>query len=247
MQSTPGVPRTAMVLAAGLGVRMRPITLSLPKALVTVAGKALIDHSLDRLDAAGIDTAVVNMHHLADALERHLAGRSRPRIVLSDERELLLEAGGGVAKALTALGHGPFFVLNSDSLWVERGESNLARMAATWDAERMSGLLLLAPREGSIGYSGAGDFRMAADGRLARRGPTPAPFVYAGVAILDPGLFANSPRGPFSLNLIFDRALAAGRLFGSELAGQWLHVGTPEAIVEAERAAAAFAGRASLR
>lgn len=240
MPATPGLPRTAMVLAAGLGVRMRPITLATPKALVKVAGKALLDHNLDKLGEAGVATAVVNVHYLADEIERHVAERNRPRIQISDERELLLETGGGVVKALPLLGRSPFFVLNSDSFWIEPQGSNLARMAATWDPMHMSALLMLAPREHAVGFTGAGDFVIAADGQLERRKGSTAPFVYAGVAILEPDLFHETPSGPFSLNVIFDRAIAAGRLYGMPLAGTWLHVGAPAAIGEAERAITAL-------
>jgi MurNAc alpha-1-phosphate uridylyltransferase len=230
----------AMVLAAGLGTRMRPITDRLPKPLVAIAGRSMLDHALDRLAQAGVTQAVVNVHHLAEQVEAHLAGRSRPAITISDERAQLLETGGGVKKALPLLGEAPFLHVNSDSLWSERGTANLAAMIAAWDPQRMDMLLLLAPRESSVGFDGAGDFTRAPDGRLARRGQAvTAPFVYAGVAILKPGLFADTPDGPFSLNLLFDRAIAAGRLHGHRLDGLWLHVGTPDAIPLAEAAYAA--------
>lgn len=229
--------RRAMVLAAGLGKRMRPITDALPKPLVAIAGKPMLDHALDRLAEAGVEAAVVNVHYLADQIEAHLAGRLRPQVVISDERGALLETGGGVKKALPLLGEAPFFHVNSDSLWSENGVSNIAAMARAWDPAAMDMLLLLAEREGSVGFDGAGDFFRDGAGRLARRGgAATAPFVYAGVAILKPGLFADTPEGPFSLNLLFDRAIAQGRLFGHELAGRWLHVGTPEAIPLAEAA-----------
>ncbi len=229
--------RRAMVLAAGLGQRMRPITDTLPKPLVAIGGKAMLDHALDRLAEAGIEEAVVNVHHLARQIEAHLAGRKQPRITISDERAQLLETGGGVKKALPLLGEGPFFHVNSDSLWSETGPSNIAAMAAAWNPHSMDLLLLLAPRETSIGFDGAGDFFRDEAGRLTRRGRAgSAPYVYAGVAILKPELFADTPEGPFSLNLLFDRAIAAGRLHGAVLEGQWLHVGTPEAIAPAEAA-----------
>lgn len=229
-----------MVLAAGLGQRMRPITDTLPKPLVAIGGKAMLDHALDRLAEAGVAEAVVNVHHLADQIERHLAGRARPRVTISDERALLLETGGGVKKALPLLGEAPFFHLNSDSLWTEPGRSNIAAMAEAWDAAAMDILLLLAHREDSVGFDGAGDFFRDEHGRLARRGTAAsAPYVYAGVAILTPGLFADTPEGSFSLNLLFDRAIARGRLSGLVLEGRWLHVGTPEAIAPAEAAFAA--------
>lgn len=226
----------AFVLAAGLGTRMRPVTATVPKPLVAVAGKALLDHALDRVAEAGIDTAVVNVHYLADQIEGHLARRAGgPAIRVSDERGALLETGGGLRKALPLLGDGPFVVLNADSFWLEGPEPNLRRLIDRWDARRMDGLLLVAPTAASLGYEGAGDFVMDPDGRLERRGVRPAaPFIYAGVAILTPALFADTPAGAFSLNLLFDRAIAAGRLFGMALDGQWLHVGTPEAIQAAE-------------
>lgn len=242
----PAAIRRAMVLAAGLGQRMRPITDSLPKPLVEIGGKAMLDHALDRLAAVGVETAVVNVHHLADLVERHLAGRSAPRILISDERAALLETGGGVKKALPLLGREPFFHLNSDSLWIEAEDdparSNLARLAQAWDGARMDILLLLAERARSFGFEGAGDFFLDDDGRLRRRAAAPvAPFVFAGVAILKPELFDAAPEGPFSLNRQFDVAIAAGRLHGHALVGEWLHVGTPEAIPGAN---ARFAARA---
>lgn len=236
---SPAVSR-AFVLAAGLGKRMRPVTATVPKPLVEVAGKALLDHALDRVAEAGIGTAIVNVHYLADLIEGHLARRAEgpdrgPSTVVSDERAALLETGGGIRKALPLLGDAPFVVLNSDSFWLEGPASNLRRLIESWDAGRMDGLLLVAPTATSLGYEGVGDFVMDSDGRLERRGERAvAPFIYAGVAILTPSLFADTPDGAFSLNRLFDRAIAAGRLFGMRLDGQWLHVGTPEAIRAAE-------------
>ena len=227
----------AMVLAAGLGVRMRPLTDTLPKPLVPVAGKALIDHVLDRLADAGVTTAVVNVHHMADAIEKHLKGRTRPKIEMSDERGELLDTGGGVVKALKLLGDAPFFHVNSDTLWIEGVTPNLGRLAAIFDAEHMDILLLLASTTASIGYEGRGDFAMGPDGRLRRRAEREVvPFVYAGAAVLAPKIFADAPKGAFSLNLLFDRAIEAGRLFGLRLEGTWMHVGTPAAIKAAEAA-----------
>jgi len=235
MTATPPITR-AFVLAAGLGKRMRPITATLPKPLVEVAGRALLDHALDRAAEGGIRQAVVNVHYLADLIEGHVAKRkAAPEIVVSDERDRLLETGGGVKKALPLLGDDPFVVFNADSFWLEGPDSNLARLVAAWSPETMDILLLVAPTATSLGYEGAGDFVMAPDGRLERRGEREvAPFIYAGVAILKPGLFADTPEGAFSLNLLFDRAIAADRLHGLRLDGQWLHVGTPEAIAAAE-------------
>lgn len=226
----------AFVLAAGLGKRMRPVTATVPKPLVEVAGKALLDHALDRAAEAGIETAIVNVHYLPDLIEGHLARRTGgPAIQVSDERAALLETGGGIRKALPLLGDAPFVVLNSDSFWLEGPAPNLRRLIDAWDPARMDALLLVAPTATSLGYDGAGDFVMDADGRLERRGEREvAPFIYAGVAILQPGLFDDTPEGAFSLNLLFDRAIAAGRLSGMRLDGQWLHVGTPDAIRAAE-------------
>ena len=232
--------RRAMVLAAGLGQRMRPITDTLPKPLVTIGGKAMLDHALDRLAEAGVEDAVVNVHHLADKVEAHLAGRTRPRITISDERGELLETGGGIKKALPLLGSDPIFSVNSDSLWSEWGVSNIAGMAAAWAPERMDMLLLLADREESVGFNGAGDFFRDEAGRLARRGTAAtAPYVYAGVAISKPELYVHMPEGSFSLNRMFDFAIGRGRLFGHVLKGRWLHVDRPEAIAPAEAAFAA--------
>jgi MurNAc alpha-1-phosphate uridylyltransferase len=215
---------------------MRPVTATRPKPLVEVAGKALLDHALDRVAEAGIDSAVVNVHYLADLIEEHLANRKGgPVIQVSDERGALLETGGGIRKALPLLGEQPFVVLNSDSFWLEGPASNLRRLIDTWDDSRMDGLLLVAPTATSLGYEGGGDFVVDPDGRLERRSARgTAPFIYAGVAILSPALFAGTPEGAFSLNLLFDRAIGTGRLFGMCLDGQWLHVGTPEAIQAAE-------------
>ena len=232
-----------MVLAAGRGERMRPLTETRPKPLISVAGKPLLDHVLDRLASAGVALAVVNVHYLADQIEAHLAGRTSPRIVVSDEREELLDTGGGVAKALPTLGPAPFFHINSDSIWIDGVTPNLARLAETFDPAAMDALLLLAPSADSIGYAGRGDFVMTPDRLLRRRAEREvAPFVYAGAAILRPELFAGAPRGPFSLTRLFDRAAEAGRLQGLRLEGVWMHVGTPDAIAKAEAAIAASTG-----
>ena len=227
------VPRRAMVLAAGLGLRMRPLTDRMPKPLVAVGGAALIDHVLRKLAAVGVETAVVNVHYLADQIERHLAennpdGCPAPAIIISDERAELLDTGGGIVKALPCLGEAPFYSLNADTLWIDGVKPNLVRLAEQFDAARMDALLLLAATADSIGYAGRGDFIMGPDGRLRRRLEREvAPFVFAGVAILSPALFAAAPAGPFSLNILFDRAIAAGRLYGLRLEGVWMHVGTP--------------------
>jgi MurNAc alpha-1-phosphate uridylyltransferase len=232
-----------MVLAAGFGTRMRPLTDTRPKPLVEVAGRALIDHVLDRLSEAGVERAVVNVHHFADLMEAHLKRRMRPQIVVSDERGLLLGTGGGVVKALPQLGEAPFFHLNSDTIWIDGARPNLGRLAEAFDPARMDALLLLAPAEGSIGYAGKGDFIMASDGALRPRGEDgSAPFVYAGAAIVAPALFKNAPQGEFSLTDLFRRAAGAGRLRGLSLEGLWMHVGTPEAIAPAEAAIRKSAG-----
>ena len=231
-----------MVLAAGLGTRMRPHNGQVPKPLVTVGGKALIDYVLDRLADTGVERAVVNVHYLADQIEEHLALRRHPEIILSDERAQLLGTGGGVVKAMSDLGGGPFFHVNSDTIWIDGVMPNLERLARAFDPARMDALLLLAAAATSVGYTGRGDFSMAADGRLARRAErTVVPFVYAGAAILTPAFFAGVPAGPSSLSPLFDRAIAAGRLHGLRLEGVWMHVGTPEAVKAAEDAILASA------
>jgi MurNAc alpha-1-phosphate uridylyltransferase len=236
------VPRRAMVLAAGLGMRMRPLTNGTPKPLVAVGGRPLIDRVLDKLAAAGVETAVVNVHYLADRIEHHLAGRAAPAIVISDERGALLDTGGGVVNALSLLGAAPFFLANADTLWIDSVKPNLLRLTEGFDAARMDALLLLAATCESVGYAGRGDFVMATEGGLRRRGEREvAPFVYAGVAILAPALFNEAPPGAYSLNLLFDQALEAGRLHGLRLEGLWMHVGTPEAVEAAEAAILASA------
>ena len=240
--SNADIPRRAMVLAAGLGTRMRAHNGRIPKPLVTVGGKALIDYALDRLAAAGVEQVVVNVHHLADQIERHLAARPSPSIIIQDERDQLLNTGGGVIRALPQLGPGPFFHINSDTIWIDGVTPNLTRLAAAFDRARMDGLLLMAATASSIGYSGRGDFNMAPDGRLLRRGERDVvPFVYAGAAILTPQFFAGTPPGPSSMSPMFDRAIEAGRLFGLRLEGTWMHVGTPDAVKAAEEAIAASA------
>ncbi|MFN3658250.1 MAG: nucleotidyltransferase family protein [Pseudolabrys sp.] len=235
-------PRRAMVLAAGLGVRMRPLTDDRPKPLVKVAGKALLDHVLDRLAEAGVERAIINIHYMAEMIEAHVAARTRPQIVLSDERGLLLGTGGGVAKALPQLGDAPFFHINSDTIWIDGPQPNLTRLAQTFDPAAMDALLLLAPTAGSIGYAGRGDFHILPQGGLQRRGEREvAPYVYAGAAILSPALFKDAPQGHFSLTDLFERAAAQGRLHGLALEGVWMHVGTPEAVAAAEAAIKASA------
>ena len=229
-------PNSAFVLAAGLGTRMRPLTDHLPKPLVPLAGRPLLDHVLDRIAGAGVPRAVVYGHFRADQIEAHLAGRRRPEILISDERGQLLETGGGLRKAWPLLGKDAVLTHNSDSVWIERDVSNLRRMFGAWDASHMDALLLLADRETSLGYAGRGDFARADDGRLVRVGRTgTVPFVFAGASIAHPRLFDGTSEGAFSLNTVWDRARAAGRLFGIAMHGTWMHVGDPGALVDAER------------
>lgn len=228
---------SAMVLAAGYGQRMRPLTLTRPKPLVEVAGRALIDHGLDRLRAAGVESAVVNVHYLADQIEAWAQRQSAPRILIADERAEILDTGGGVAQALPLLGADPFFVINSDSFWLEQGEPALDRLRRTWDDAAMDCLLLLCPLPQTVGYDGTGDFVRAGDGRLQRKAKAEGePLAYIGGYLVHPRLFEGAPGGAFSMNRLWDRAIAAGRLFGLVHRGRWLHVGTPEAIPLAEAA-----------
>ncbi len=233
----PVTPTKAMVLAAGLGLRMRPLTDRMPKPMVPVAGKPLLDHVLDKLADAGVSDAVVNVHYLPDQIIDHVAHRSRPRIVISDERDQVLGTGGAVVKALPLLGDAPFYHLNADTMWIDGVRPNLARMADAFDPARMDILLLMAPTATSIGYSGNGDYAMLTDGALRKRKENQiVPFVYAGVAIMSPALFEDAPTGEFSLTKIFDRANDQERLFGLRLDGVWMHVGTPDAVQAAEKA-----------
>ena len=228
-------PRKAMVLGAGLGMRMRPLTDDRPKPLVKLRGRTLIDHVLDRLKAAGIETVIVNAHYRADQLEQHVLGRNDLEIRISDEREKLLDTGGGVAKALASFGDAPFLIHNVDSIWLDGQAPTLERLMASWDDAHMDSLLLLAPVTNCIGYSGPGDFVMKPDGRLQRRGELQqAPFVFAGVSVAHPRLFADSPEGAFSINRLWDAAIGGKRLHGLRHEGVWMHVGSPEALAEAE-------------
>ncbi len=225
----------AMVLAAGLGTRMRPLTHTVPKPLVKVRGKALIDHAIDRLVAAGVTFIVVNVHHHADQLKAHLAARRDVEIRISDESELLLGTGGGVLKAMPLFGGEPFFVHNSDTIWVEGYGHALDRMLARWNPDAMDALLLMASLVSATGYEGPGDFLMDADGRLARVPEQKlSPFAYPGVQIMHPRLLEGATPGNFSVNPFWDRAIGRGRLYGIRLDGVWIHVGTPEAVKEAE-------------
>jgi N-acetyl-alpha-D-muramate 1-phosphate uridylyltransferase len=235
---------TAMILAAGLGTRMRPITNTMPKPLIKVAGKALIDYIFDSCRVGGVTQAIVNVHYLADQMETHALTVKNPRVFISDERNQLLDSGGGVKKALAHLGQDAFFILNADAIWTETGEPSLNRLRAHWNPKTMDILLLLAHSQGATGWSGRGDFIMDEAGRLKRPGKDETtPHIYAGAGIWKRGLFDGRP-DIFSLNLLFDEAIKHGRLHGMTLNRLWMHVGTPDAIPEAE-AAMAKAGQGS--
>ncbi len=237
-------PSRAMVLAAGLGLRLRPLTETTPKPLVAVAGRTLLDRALDRLARAGIDEAVVNVHYLAHKIEAHLASRTEPRIVLSRETDQLLETGGGVTKALPLLGTDPFFVVNADIAWEDGAVPALRRLAEAWDDSAMDALLLLHPVGTATGYDGVGDYAVDESGLLRRRrDEASAPYVFTGIQLLHPRLFDGAPAGPFSLARLYDRAQEAGRLYGILHDGDWHHIGTMAGLEVAEqRLAAASAG-----
>jgi len=229
------LPSHAMILAAGLGTRMRPITDKTPKPLVRVNNRPLIDHALDRLVEGGVRHVIVNLHHFGEQIERHLGLRNEPDITFSWELDELLETGGGVRKALNELGEAPFWVVNSDSLWLNGPINMMSRMCQIWDEDRMDGLLLLHSTVDAYGYNGVGDFNAEADGRLARRPENEiTPWLFTGVQILHPRLFRDAPDGAFSLNRLYDQALENGRLFGMVHDGEWFHVGTPEGLGDAE-------------
>jgi MurNAc alpha-1-phosphate uridylyltransferase len=233
---------SAMVLAAGLGKRMYPLTIDRPKPLVEVAGKRLIDYAFERLRSAKITRAVVNVHYLAEQVEDWARSQTAPEIVISDERRRLLDTGGGILNALGHLGPAPFFVLNSDSFWLDGPIPALERLRRTWDGARMDSLLLMSPQASAVGYEGTGDFHMDAAWRLTRRQPgETAPYIYAGCYLVAPSLFKGAPEGPFSMNLLWDRALARGRLFGLAHDGLWIHVGRPESIAYAEQTMESYA------
>jgi MurNAc alpha-1-phosphate uridylyltransferase len=225
-------PKIAMVLAAGLGQRMRPLTNTTPKPLLRVAGQRIIDYSMDALRAAGVERAVVNKHYLPGKIAAWAKAITNPKIALSDESDVVLETGGGIARALPLLGKDPFYVLNSDCFWTETGNPALTRLAERWDDSEMDCLLLLCDPEQTTGYDGDGDFVMDAQGRLTRQ--RNHALAYMGVYIVHPRLFAGAPEGKFSMNVLWDKAIAQGRLFGIAHRGHWLHVGTPDAIGKAE-------------
>ena len=230
------VPEVAMVMAAGLGKRMLPLTATRPKPLIEVAGKALLDHSLDRLSAAGVKKVVVNVHYLPDAIEAHLRSRTDLEVAISDERDLLLETGGGLVKALPMIDADPFLVVNSDNLWVDGPVDSLRQLAAQWDDDRMDALLLLVPLAGANCHRGHGDFHMSASGAIRRKRPgAVAPFVYTGIQMISKRLFeGDMPQGPFSTNILWDRAIEAGRCFGARHQGLWFDVGAPPNIRKTE-------------
>lgn len=234
MTVKPATITHGMVLAAGLGERMRPLTNKTPKPMLKVAGCPLVDHALDRLEDAGVERAVVNTFYLADILEEHLAGRPSPYITISREEERL-ETGGGIQKALRHLGSGPFYVANGDALWLNGPTDALVRMADLWDDDTMDGLLLLHSTVEAYGYSGRGDFLADPDGRLSRRPEMEVcPYLFTGIQILHPRLFEQAPDGVFSLNVLYDHAMERDRLFGVVHDGEWFHIGTPEGLTEAE-------------
>ncbi|MFM2371593.1 MAG: hypothetical protein RIS85_1315 [Pseudomonadota bacterium] len=227
----------AMVLSAGLGKRMRPLTATRPKPLVQVAGKPLIDHCLDKLDEAGVARAVVNVHYLPDAMEAHLARRATPQIAISDEREQLLETGGGMVKALPLIGSDPFFALNSDNIWLDGPRDVFQHLSNNWDAEQMDALLLLVPHARAFNYRGKGDFHMDPMGRISRRRTgRVAPFIYSGIQIVSHRLLRDAPDGAFSTTRLWDRAIAEGRLYGLSHLGLWYEVGEPQMIAPTEAA-----------
>ncbi len=234
------MPSSAMLLAAGLGTRMRPLTLTRPKPLVEVAGRPLIDHAVERLREAGVQRVVVNIHWLADRMREWVERQvPPPEFLVSDETEQLLETGGGLRKALPLLGPEAFYAINTDSIWLDEGTPALCRLAKTWDEERMDCLVLTVPPQRAVGHAGGGDFALSSDGRVRRAAGETDAEVFTGVQLVHPRLFSYAPEGPFSMNLLFDVAMKAGRMYALSHDGLWLHVGTPEAISEAEEVMAA--------
>ena len=232
------VPHTAMIMAAGLGKRMRPLTATRPKPLIEVGGKALLDHVLEKLRAAGVRKVVVNVHYLADALEAHLASRAHGLdVVISNERDLLLETGGGLVRAAPLIDADPFLALNSDNLWVDGPADTLKLLASHWDDAKMDALLLLVPLARALNHKGMGDFHMTRTGRLRRRQRSHvAPFVFTGIQMLSKRLLRDAPEGPFSTNILWDRAIEEGRCYGAVHQGLWFDVGTPKSIKLTEAA-----------
>lgn len=235
--SAPLASDVAMVLSAGLGTRMRPLTADRPKPMVHVAGKVMIDHCLDKLAEAGVARAVVNVHYLPDVLIEHLATRTAPEIAISDERELLLETGGGMVHALPLLRSDPFFALNSDNLWLDGPGNVFAQLSTAWDPERMDALLLVVPHARASNYTGKGDFHLDPHGRITRRrSGRIAPFIYSGIQLVSHRLLHDAPEGPFGTMVLWQRAIDEGRLYGVTHLGHWFEVGTPQAIGPTEAA-----------
>ena len=232
------VPHTAMIMAAGLGKRMRPLTATRPKPLIEVNGKALLDHVLEKLRASGVGKVVVNVHYLADALEAHLASRDHGlEVVISDERNQLLETGGGLIKALPLIDSDPFLALNSDNLWIDGPADTIKLLSSQWDDAKMDALLLLVPQARALNNKGMGDFHMDREGRLRRRERSHvAPFVFTGIQMASKRLLRDAPDGPFSTNILWDRAIEEGRAFGAVHQGLWFDVGTPQSIPMTEAA-----------
>src|SRR3954454_255329 len=232
------VPHTAMIMAAGLGKRMRPLTATTPKPLISVGGKPLLDHVLEKLRAAGVRKVVVNVHYLADAVEAHLASRGHGlEVAISDERKLLMETGGGLVQAATMISSDPFLALNSDNLWVDGPADTLKLLASQWDHSKMDALLLLVPQARALNHKGMGDFHMGRAGRLRRRDRSHvAPFVFTGIQMVSKRLLRDAPPGPFSTNILWDRAIEEGRCFGAVHQGLWFDVGTPQSIQMTEAA-----------
>jgi MurNAc alpha-1-phosphate uridylyltransferase len=227
---------TAMVMAAGMGKRMRPLTASQPKPMVRVAGKPLIDHALDRLADAGVKRAVVNVHYLADSLEAHLMARAAPKVIISDERAELLETGGGLIKAREHLPE-TFFCLNADNIWLDGPRNAFSDLSRRWDPERMDALLLVVSHARAANFNGPGDFYMDPHGKLSRRMPGRiAPFIFTGIQLISQRLLRDAPEGKFSTNILWNRAIEEGRLYGVSFTGQWFEVGTPQAIGPTEDA-----------
>lgn len=235
--SDPLASDVAMVLAAGLGKRMRPLTATRPKPLVRVAGRTLIDHCLDKLDEAGIARAVVNVHYLPDAMRAHLDQRKTPQIAISDETGQLLETGGGVVKALPLIDADPFFCCNSDNIWLDGPQNVFAQLSGAWDAGKMDALLLVVPHPRAFNYRGLGDFHMDAEGRITRRQSRKvAPFIYGGIQLVSHRLLREAPQGPFGTMQLWERAIAEGRLYGTAFTGLWYEVGAPGMIAPTEAA-----------
>lgn len=230
------VSDTAMIMAAGMGKRMRPLTASTPKPMVRVAGRPLIDHALDRLSEARVSNAVVNVHYLADALEAHVTARAAPKVVISDERDALLETGGGMVKAQELLPD-PFFCLNADNIWLDGPQNAFADLSARWNPGEMDALLLLVGHARAANFNGLGDFYMDPQGKVSRRGASSiAPFIYTGIQLVSKRLLRDAPEGKFSTNILWNRAISEGRLYGVSFTGNWFEVGTPEAIRPTENA-----------